>query len=33
MGEYSGTDGELDATGTDEATWSHDRRVDIDLVN
>jgi peptidoglycan-associated lipoprotein len=25
--------GELDATGTDEASWSHDRRVDIDLVN
>jgi peptidoglycan-associated lipoprotein len=25
--------GEMDATGTDETTWSHDRRVDIDLVN
>jgi peptidoglycan-associated lipoprotein len=25
--------GELDATGTDESTWAHDRRVDIDLVN
>jgi peptidoglycan-associated lipoprotein len=25
--------GEMDATGTDEPTWSHDRRVDIDLVN
>ena len=25
--------GELDATGTDEAGWAHDRRVDIDLAN
>ncbi len=25
--------GELDAIGTDESTWAHDRRVDIDLVN
>jgi peptidoglycan-associated lipoprotein len=25
--------GEIDAVGTDEPTWSHDRRVDIDLVN
>jgi peptidoglycan-associated lipoprotein len=25
--------GELDATGTDEAGWARDRRVDIDLVN
>jgi peptidoglycan-associated lipoprotein len=25
--------GELDATGTDEASWAQDRRVDIDLVN
>jgi peptidoglycan-associated lipoprotein len=25
--------GELDATGTDEASWAHDRRVDIDLAN
>jgi peptidoglycan-associated lipoprotein len=23
--------GELDATGKDEATWAHDRRVDVDL--
>ncbi len=25
--------GELDANGSDESTWAHDRRVDIDLVN
>jgi peptidoglycan-associated lipoprotein len=25
--------GEMDATGTDEATWAHDRRVDIDLAD
>jgi len=25
--------GELDATGTDEAGWAQDRRVDIDLAN
>jgi peptidoglycan-associated lipoprotein len=25
--------GELDATGTDEPGWAHDRRVDIDLAN
>ena len=25
--------GEIDATGTDEAGWARDRRVDIDLVN
>jgi peptidoglycan-associated lipoprotein len=25
--------GEIDATGTDEGTWAHDRRVDIDLAN
>ncbi len=25
--------GELDANGTDESSWAHDRRVDIDLVN
>jgi peptidoglycan-associated lipoprotein len=25
--------GELDANGSDETTWAHDRRVDIDLVN
>jgi peptidoglycan-associated lipoprotein len=25
--------GALDATGTDEATWAHDRRVDILLAN
>jgi peptidoglycan-associated lipoprotein len=25
--------GELDATGTDEASWAHDRRVDIDLAD
>jgi len=25
--------GEIDATGVDESTWSHDRRVDIDLIN
>ena len=25
--------GELDATGTDESSYIHDRRVDIDLVN
>jgi peptidoglycan-associated lipoprotein len=25
--------GELDATGTDDASWAHDRRVDIDLMN
>ena len=25
--------GELDATGTDEGTWAHDRRVNIDLAN
>lgn len=25
--------GELDAKGTDEATWFHDRRVDVLLVN
>jgi peptidoglycan-associated lipoprotein len=25
--------GELDATGTDEAGWAHDRRVDISLAN
>jgi peptidoglycan-associated lipoprotein len=25
--------GELDAVGTDEGTWAHDRRVDIDLAN
>lgn len=25
--------GKLDATGTDEATWNKDRRVDISLVN
>jgi peptidoglycan-associated lipoprotein len=25
--------GEIDATGTDEQTWAHDRRVDIDLAN
>jgi peptidoglycan-associated lipoprotein len=25
--------GEMDAIGTDEPTWAHDRRVDIDLVN
>lgn len=24
--------GELDARGTDEASWQHDRRVDIDLL-
>jgi peptidoglycan-associated lipoprotein len=23
--------GKLDATGTDDATWEHDRRVDVDL--
>jgi peptidoglycan-associated lipoprotein len=23
--------GKLDATGTDDATWKHDRRVDVDL--
>jgi peptidoglycan-associated lipoprotein len=25
--------GEMDATGTDEAGWAYDRRVDIDLAN
>jgi peptidoglycan-associated lipoprotein len=25
--------GEIDASGTDEASWAHDRRVDIDLAN
>jgi peptidoglycan-associated lipoprotein len=25
--------GEMDATGTDESTWAHDRRVDIDLAD
>jgi peptidoglycan-associated lipoprotein len=25
--------GEIDATGTDETSWAHDRRVDIDLAN
>lgn len=25
--------GEIDATGTDEPGWAHDRRVDIDLAN
>ena len=25
--------GELDARGTDEASWQHDRRVDVLLVN
>jgi peptidoglycan-associated lipoprotein len=25
--------GEMDATGTDESGWAHDRRVDIDLAN
>jgi peptidoglycan-associated lipoprotein len=25
--------GEIDATGTDESGWAHDRRVDIDLAN
>lgn len=25
--------GEIDATGTDENGWAHDRRVDIDLAN
>jgi peptidoglycan-associated lipoprotein len=25
--------GELDATGTDESSWAHDRRVDIELMN
>ena len=24
--------GEMDATGTNEATWAHDRRVDVELV-
>jgi outer membrane protein OmpA-like peptidoglycan-associated protein len=24
--------GELDATGVDEAGWSRDRRVDVDLI-
>jgi outer membrane protein OmpA-like peptidoglycan-associated protein len=26
------TRGALDATGTDEATWQHDRRVDLQLA-
>ncbi len=25
--------GEIDATGTDDTSWAHDRRVDIDLAN
>jgi peptidoglycan-associated lipoprotein len=25
--------GEMDATGTSEAGWAHDRRVDVELVN
>ena len=25
--------GELDATGTDESSWAHDRRVDIELAD
>lgn len=25
--------GEIDASGVDESSWAHDRRVDIDLVN
>ena len=24
--------GEMDATGKDEASWAHDRRVDIELA-
>jgi hypothetical protein len=25
--------GEMDATGTNEAGWAHDRRVDVELGN